>query len=348
LDDLPLVKQESMPLKLASIRNSETQFDGSRESLSSPMVSPSNYDYHSADVDKFSQWFKYDCILPHGLKFWSKMFNVESVSTNALLDALDRYIKDDVGLTQRGLFWKADQSNENVAKTDRIFNQLARREIKDWIAYWVHRRASESRERNNGFMNRPHIQQIPDKHHKKKLVVERIHVEHFAFLWKARFHSILCTIRQLKPVWEQRGVIVGFLQKDKIEDTLKLGHRGDFMIRFSKTYSHTMIIAWNRGDKSRVPVQLDRLDVGTQHNLVRQILDKQEARRLYNPYSRTLQKKALVFTEEMAQVRSTFTCCVFGKIHGGNRPQYNLNSELFKIRKHQQEERRRRREDRYW
>jgi len=335
-----------MPLSLASIRNSESQFDSSRESLSSLMNSPSNYD-HSADVEKFSQWFKYDCILPHGLKFWSRMFSGESVSTNDLLDALDRYIKDDVGLTQRGLFWKVDQSNENVAKTDKIFNQLARREIKDWIAYWVHRRASESRERNNGFINRPHIQQIVDKHRKKKLVVERIHVEHFAFLWKARFHSILCTIRQLKPVWEQRGVIVGFLQKDKIEDTLKLGHRGDFMIRFSKTYSHTMIIAWNRGDKSRVPVQLDRLDVGTKHNLVRQILDKQEARRLYNPYSRTLQKKALVFTEEMAQVRSTFTCCVFGKIHGGNRPQYNLNSELFKRLKHQQEERRRRREDRY-
>ena len=87
--------------------------------------------------------FRYDCILPHGLKFWSRMFNVEVVSTNELLDALDRYIKDDVGLTQRGLFWKVDQSNENVAKTDRIFNQLARREIKDWIAYWVHRRASE-------------------------------------------------------------------------------------------------------------------------------------------------------------------------------------------------------------
>merc|ERR550534_3629744 len=105
------------------------------------------------------------------------------------------------------------------------------------------------------------------------------------------------------------------------------------MIRFSKTYSHTMIIAWNRGDKSRMPVQLDRLDVGTEHNLVRQILDKQEARRLYNPYSRTLQKKALVFTNEMAEVKSKFTCCVFGRQHGASRQEDR-----------RREERRRRRE----
>merc|ERR1719354_257602 len=281
----------------------------------------------------FIKYFKYDSILPHGLTFWGSMFNTEEVLTEDLLNALDEYIKADVGLEERGLFWKIDQEKKS-AKTDEIFNSLARREIRDWIAFWIQSRVND---KGQGFMNKPRIGETRDRHGKKKLVIERLHVEHFAFLWKTRFHAILCTIRQLKPVWEQRGVIIGFLQKEKVQDTLKLGHRGDFMIRFSQRYSHTMILAWNRGDEL---VQLDPLLVGTEHNLVQQILEKPEAKRLYNPYKRALKAKALVFTEEMASVRSNFTCCICTRSHG--RPQYVLNAELYKRRKAKEQDHERR------
>ena len=74
------------------------------------------------------------------------MFSTEEVHIDELLNALDEYIKADVGLEERGLFWKIDQENESVAKTDKIFNGLARREIRDWIISWIQQKTKRRNE----------------------------------------------------------------------------------------------------------------------------------------------------------------------------------------------------------
>ena len=82
---------------------------------------------------------RYNILLPHGLRFWLQNFETEEADTNVVLEMLDIYIKNEVGLKERGLFWKLSE-NAKIQRNDKTFNIWTRWELRDWFTYWLAKR----------------------------------------------------------------------------------------------------------------------------------------------------------------------------------------------------------------